>query len=196
MSMDLKFDRRFLKICTVLQVHQMDSRCQYLRRYSKLWTPLRTLTRLRCVLFIFEVVGGFGGIWKFSVSRPRTYLGTRFIRDFTMGSPSQLRLANGLHKIFLVAFGNAVPPENLCKIIVLQTRGTSEYYKHNYADLLAASNGLKHCPPHPGAHQYAHPMKRLKGRRVSHTVLVQCSAFGWTVQHTTPRGQFICLVFW
>mgnify|MGYP004140864067 CR=1 FL=1 len=105
---------------------------------------------------------------KFHVSV--VYLpGTRFIRDFTTGSPSQLGLANGLHKIFLVAFGNAVPPENLCKIIVLQTRGTSEYYKHNYADLLAASNGLKHCPPHPGARQYAHPMKRLKGRRVSHS---------------------------
>ena len=118
---------------------------------------------------------------------------TRFIRDFTMGSPSQLRLANELHKIFFVAFGNAVPPENLCKIIVLQTRGTSEYYKHNYADLLAASNGLKHCPPHPGARQYAHPMKRLKGRRVSHTVLVQCSAFGWTVQHTTPPLRAIYL---
>ena len=41
--------------------------------------------------------------------------GDRFIRDFTTGSTSQLGLANGLHKIFLVAFGNAVPQENLCK---------------------------------------------------------------------------------
>ena len=41
-----------------------------------------------------------------------------------------------------MALENAEPPGNLFKIIDLQTRGTPEYYKHNYTDRLVVSNDL------------------------------------------------------
>ena len=41
-----------------------------------------------------------------------------------------------------MVLGNADPPENLCKIIDLQSYGTPEYYKHNYTNRLEVSNGL------------------------------------------------------
>ena len=48
-----------------------------------------------------------------------------------------------------MAFENAEPAENLFKNILIQAHGTSDYYKHNYADSLVVPNGLKHYPPHP-----------------------------------------------
>ena len=41
-----------------------------------------------------------------------------------------------------MVLGNEEPPENLCKIIDLQSYGTPEYYKHNYTDRLVVSNDL------------------------------------------------------
>ena len=41
-----------------------------------------------------------------------------------------------------MALGNSEPPENLCKIVNLQTRDAPEYYKHNYTDRLGVPNGL------------------------------------------------------
>ena len=58
------------------------------------------------------------------------------------GEPFTTSTSERVTQIFRVALGNAKPREDLCKIIDLQTRGTPEYYKHNYTDRLVVSNGL------------------------------------------------------